>query len=496
MPDHDQSLDMLRDLRDVGVTPPRAEVLHARVSSAIAEETERESESRHGGLDGRAPGRSTSERLGGPRSRFRGARLAGGLAPVFGVLVVVLVVAVFLALRGSGPGRTAPSHATAHSRGSVELVYQGLPSPQAPVVTRAALERTVEIMRVRLSALGIGAAHVSVTGGNQITVRLPNARGTARAEQEVGTTAQLLFYDWEANVLTPNGKTVASQLQAQDPTAIEVSQGSGSLTSGSPGAGSIGLYQAVLLASRQPYWASTANSRITTQYWEFGAPGSDACATAARDQGTVPVAGQHCLLSGPDDSLNDLDQGLPNGVTTSRGQVLAIPRGWVVVEATQANFSHPTPISDPSAEFFVLKDDIALRGSEITNPQQSTDPNTGKPDITFGFSSNGETDFQDLTATAARRGALVSGLGQSLEQHFAVALGGESSQLITVPSIDYKQYPDGINGDNSADISGNFTIASARNLVNELRLGALPLNLKLICAGTPATQPCHSPPTR
>jgi SecD/SecF fusion protein len=496
MPDRDQSLDMLRELRDVGVSPPRPEVLHGRVSSAIAEEIDRESRPRDGGLNGSSPGTPKSERFGGTRPRLRRARLAGGVAPVVGALVVALVVAVFFGLRGSGPSSTAPSHGTGHSRGLVELVYQGLPSPQAPVVTRAALERTVKIIRVRLGALGIGGAHVAVSGGNQIMVRLPNARETAAAEVEVGTTAQLLVYDWEANVLTPNGKPVASQLQAQDPGAITISQGSGSLQPGSPGADSMGLYQAVQLASKQPYWASSANVRITTQYWEFGAPGSAACATAAKDLGTAPVAGVHCVLSGPDDNLSDLDSGLPGGVSASAGQVLAIPRGWIVVQAIPSSFAHPTPITEPHAQFFVLKDDVALRGSDITNPRQSTDPNTGTPEITFGFSSKGRTEFHNLTAAIARRGALVSGPGQSLNQHFAVALGGETDQLITVPYIDYQQYPAGINGDNRADISGSFTITSAQNLVNELRLGALPLNLKLICAGAPATTPCHSPSLR
>lgn len=63
--------------------------------------------------------------------------------------------------------------------------------------------------------------------------------------------------------------------------------------------------------------------------------------------------------------------------------------------------------------------------------------------------------------------------------------------LITVPFIDYTQYPDGVNGDNGGDISGSFTISSARDLANELRLGSLPLNLKLICEGAPATTLCH-----
>ena len=397
------------------------------------------------------------------------------------LLVIGLVLGSLVVIAGI-PGVAKPKKTVLglDLKGGVELVYEGLPSAQSGV-TPASLQRAVDIMRNRVDQLGVAEPEIQTSGGNEITVGLPNVSDTSRAEAEVGTTAQLYFYDWEANAITPNGKSVASQLQSQDPTAITISQGSGSSAGpGEPGAGSMGLYQAVDLASKQPYWASSSNSRITSEYWMFGAPGSAACATAAHDQGTVPVAGEHCLLSGPDDNLDDLESGLPAGVSASEGQVLVIPRGWVVVQAVPESFSHPTPIGDPSAQFFVLKDDVALRGSDITNPQESTDPNSGEPDVTFGFSSKGKSEFQNVTAQIARRGALVSGLGQSLEQHFAVALGGETNQLITVPYIDYKQYPDGINGDNGADISGSFTINSATDLANELRLGALPINLKLI----------------
>lgn len=497
MPDRDPTLDLLRELRDVGVTPPRAPDLHARVSSAITEEIEREQHPGRSGLNGSSAGRSAAQRFGGGSRRGGFARLASGLVPVVGVLVVVLVVAVFLALRGSGPSSTAPNHGSvASSHGSVELVYLAEPSALAPVVTRVALERTVDVMRERLRALGIGGAHVSLSGTNEITVVLPNVRNTAQAERKLGTTAQLAFYDWEANALTPNGKTVASQLVSHNPnTAIETSQGSGPMPPGSPGAGSMALYPAVQLASKQHGWASSGNSRTGAQYWMFGSPGSAACLAVARDQGTVPIAGQHCLLSGPDDNLTDLRAGLPSGVSASGGQTLTVPRGWVVLQAISADFSHPTPIgylspiASASAQFYVLRDNIALRGSDITDPQESTDPNTGTPVITFGFNSKGKAAFQNVTAAIARRGELVSGLGQAVNQHFAVAL---DNQLITVPLIDYKQYPHGINGDNGGDISGGFTKTSAQDLANELRLGAVPLNLKLICQGSPATTPCHA----
>jgi preprotein translocase subunit SecD len=364
------------------------------------------------------------------------------------------------------------------------------PSAQEPVVTRGALERTVGVIRERLRALGIGVARVSVSHANEIAVALPNAGSTARAEREVGITAQLSFYDWEANALTPNGRTVASQLLVQDPTAMKISQGSGSGPSGSPGEGSMPLYEAVKLASKLPYRASPANSRIGSQYWLFGAPGSAACAAAARDQGKAPFVGEHCLLSGPDAKVNDLKAGLPAGVSVSEGQILTVRRGTVVLQAIPASFADPVPIGDPNAQFFVLRDNVALGSSDITNPQQSTDAGTGTPKVTFGFTSKGKTEYQNLTAQVTHRGELASGAGQTLNQHFAVAL---DNQLITVPLVDFKLFPYGISGDVGADITGSFTSSSAQDLANELRFGALPLNLKLICNGAPSTALCHRP---
>ncbi len=241
------------------------------------------------------------------------------------LLVIGLVLGSLVVIAGI-PGAVKPKKTVLglDLKGGVQLVYQGLPSAQTPTVTADALQRAVDIMRSRVDQLGVAEPEIQTSGNNQITVGLPNVSDTARAEQEVGATAQLYFYDWEANAITPNGKTVASQIQGQDPTALEISQGSSStsatgLAPGQPGAGSMGLYQAVQLASKQPYWSSKTNSRLGTQYWMFGAPGSAACATAARDAGTVAVAGQHCLLSGPDDSVSDLDAGLPNGVSASEG---------------------------------------------------------------------------------------------------------------------------------------------------------------------------------
>jgi SecD/SecF fusion protein len=396
------------------------------------------------------------------------------LAPAIGILIVIAVGAVFLSVHGRKPSSSA-------SGGRLVLVFRAEPTSQVPVLDSAAMSRALAAMRQRLHAVFPGA-QVSLAGKDLI-VRV--AGTNARAIQEVGTTARLLFYDWEANLLLPNGKTVASLGPAlsTNQDALALSQGP-QAAPGSPGAGSVNLYDAVKLASKQPALSDAAClaancARGGAQYYIFGAPGSTACTVAGKALGYTPVPGEHCLVSGPDSgptALQDVYNGIPQGVPRSQVQLLTVPQGTVVLQATPASFAHPPKIFDPSAQFYVLKDHVALFGNDITNPRQSTDQ-SGAPDVSFGFTSHGKNAFQNVTATISRRGQLISGIGQHYNQHFAVAL---DQLLITVPSIDYRTYPDGIPGDTGGDITGGFTSTSANDLAEQLRVGALPVNLKLI----------------
>ena len=234
------------------------------------------------------------------------------------LLVAGLILASLVVIAGI-PGTTKPQKTRLglDLKGGVELVYQGQPTAQTPKVTPDALSRAVDIMRQRVDQLGVSEPEIQTTGGNQITVGLPNVSNTARAEKLVGTTARLAFYDWEANALTPDGKTVASQLQVQNPDAQAISQGT-SQPPGNPGSGSMHLYDAVKLASKQTPEPAPDNARNGPLYFMFGKPGSAACAAAAKAANEPVTVGQRCLLSGPNDTKQDLLQGLPTGVTRIR----------------------------------------------------------------------------------------------------------------------------------------------------------------------------------
>ena len=90
-------------------------------------------------------------------------------------------------------------------KGGVELVYKAEKTAESPV-NPGALQRAVDVMNNRVNQLGVAQPQITTEGKNLIDVQLPDVKNVAQAEKAVGTTAQLFFYDWEANVLNPSGQ--------------------------------------------------------------------------------------------------------------------------------------------------------------------------------------------------------------------------------------------------------------------------------------------------
>ncbi len=307
----------------------------------------------------------------------------------------------------------------------------------------------------------------------------------AQAEQEVGTTAQLFFYDWEANALTPTGQTAASGLPAQDTSAPGDQPGrrrrAGKQQHGRrcheflPGSGA-GVETA--LREEQP------KLRAGSEYFMFGAPGSSACKAQAAANKTKLQAGLHCFVAGPlqvatntprATAIQQLEQGVPKAQTAG-AQVLVVKQGTVVLQASPNNFAKWPKFGSPSAGYYVLHDNVALFGNEITNPQQSTDQN-GEPDVTFGFTGNGGSAFQKVTYQIAQRGALAQIGSEKLFQHSRWRL---TTSLSPCRRSTTPQFSQGIPSGGGSEITGGFTVTSAQQLATQLRLGALPIKLKQI----------------
>src|SRR3954454_2815894 len=120
---------------------------------------------------------------------------------VFGLLAASLVVIA-----------TKPTKLGLDLQGGVQLVYEGQPTPQQPKVDQQALDRALQIMRQRVDAFGVAEPELQLLGRRQIEVNLPGVADADRAAQQVGSTAQLFFYDWEANILDDSCRTNPDQI--------------------------------------------------------------------------------------------------------------------------------------------------------------------------------------------------------------------------------------------------------------------------------------------
>ncbi len=375
------------------------------------------------------------------------------------LLVVGLVIASVAAIT------TMKTRLGLDLKGGVELVYQGKPTPQSKV-TPESLERAIDIMRTRVDQLGVAQPEIQRSGGDEIDVALPDVSNATRAQEEVGRTAQLQFYDWEPNVIGPNGQKAGASEGTV--TGDSTSTGAGGVTAGLP------EYQAVLRAAKR---APILRRADTT--WGPGCTPAQVKECIYGSWYLLDTAHEK-VVRGPEETEHNLYSDLPKQPAGAKLKAVRVNPGTVLVQAHPVE-SAAGKISNPSPNsWYVLNDEPVLSGSDITNPTQSNDESTGQPDVTFGFDSHGKTVFERVTKAIAHRGQEAQLPGISHEaalQHFAVVLDG---QLITVPSIDFNKYPEGIDASTGSEISGGFTLTSAQNLANELQSGALPIKLVLI----------------
>lgn len=128
-----------------------------------------------------------------------------------------------------------------------------------------------------------------------------------------------------------------------------------------------------------------------------------------------------------------------------------------------AMLAHPYPGSDARAE--IVDRRPSLTGERLTRANPSTDSQTGEFVLSFQFDSQGARQFCSLTR-------------DHIGQRFAVLL---DNQVLTAPRVNEPICK------GSAQISGNFTAQSVRDLANLLRAGALPAPLRIVERG-PAQQ--------
>jgi SecD/SecF fusion protein len=360
-------------------------------------------------------------------------------------------------------------------QGGLELVYQGQPTGTATSVSGEDIDDSINIIEQRVNGLGVTESEVARLGTDQITVSLPGVEDTERAAEQVGTTAQLYFYDWEPNLVGP--ERVIGARPGQEPPAAALKASEKRWKDAGRNATSAEnqrlivsgayptAYEAALLASEQEPNTDCSNCSVAKpRYYLF--------------EKDAP----HKMLAGPELEKQDLYRSPTGEEIPKDGIVVEVPAGFILVSELPVDESGKT---DETAQpgWYALKDDPALNGNEITNPEQAYGQ-FNEPIVKFEFTDKGRDAFHEVTRQIAQRGQ-ASAIGPvgaeeaaALSGHFSVVLDNE---VKTRPIINFAENPDGIDGRSGAQISGGFnTVGEAQELATTLQIGALPITLKLI----------------
>src|SRR3954463_8752364 len=429
---------------------------------------------------------------------------------ILGLVLVALVLALLVVIPGTPLSKQ--TRLGLDLKGGVELIYQGRPTPKVPKVTPQAITDAIETIRKRTAARGVSEPEIQRAGSDQISIGLPAVKNAARAEQQVGTTAQLQFYDWEPNLLPPNQAnptrsiyTAAQTASKQKPRAeaVDIPPGGPSAavkkqfgndqkkieqyydqkndTAGDkyylfgPGKGvARKLIPPGQVGQQAGAAAQQAAANEATQFYESCSEIADDyegthATRAPRGHGSgKPAKGTACPATLQ--SLGD------KGVGPAPGSlVVKVPRGIVVLKTEEGCGG------GAGVGYCTLEDDSELSGSDLKDPKQAFDPQTNEPIVTFNFTDKGRAAFARATKREANRGAQIlrpPGTDiRSTFQTFAITL---DNQLVSRATVDYQQNPEGIPGDTGAEINGIGDIQQTQDPAQNLRSGALPIALKLI----------------
>jgi SecD/SecF fusion protein len=362
-----------------------------------------------------------------------------------GLIVAGLLGVALLAIPGS-PIQQSPTLGL-DLQGGLEVTLEAVPE-QGQELTQADLDRSVEILRNRVDKLGVSEPEIRTQGDNQIVIDLPGVENPEQVIGILGQTAQLELYDLEANLVRPS--IDAQRFPVATPSIYELLAGQ----------------QALVEEGESDAW--------------------------------YLFDGQKRLRAGPVANRDALLQSQPVEKAGNRGE---LPDGWrifgvpprtTILECGIGEVVCPgVNVENPQRNYFYLirytpnasdPDEVVpeMRGDDLNlaGTQSDFDTTTGQPIVLMQFTDDGADKFGAITAEIARRGRQSSNLlGQDVNHHFAIVLDRE---IKSWPTIDWREYPNGIRGSNGAQITGIGDIGEAQDLALVLQTGALPVTFRTL----------------
>ncbi|WP_328478591.1 protein translocase subunit SecD [Actinoplanes sp. NBC_00393] len=416
---------------------------------------------------------------------------------VLGLVFVVLYLAVFFAggAKGSFTDRLEPKLGL-DLVGGTQATY--IASQQGGVPTQEAMKTAQEIIESRVNALGVSEAEVVIQGNNTIVVSLA---GEAEDQlKDLSQAANMRFRlltgvtgDVAATAVNPPAPTPSASgaaPSASAPAAAPSASGAAPAATAKPSASTGGQGGGAPAPSGEPSPAASAPAAAPSEPAAAPAPlSADNKKLLADVEKKIGAKAWTAAekLTAPVDLSTDTKAGLPfkEFSTLSGAEVNVLPAKMQynvpTISCDQLNQRPNGAIDDPNAEVVacysgakVLLDKAEVIGDDIADATPQLDQTTGQWVVSLDFKSAGQSKWTELTRKAFNATSAdpcytaATQIGAS--QHCAVAVVLDK-EVISAPEIQ------GVLSGQS-QITGDFNAATAKELADKLKFGAIPVNFE------------------
>ena len=326
-------------------------------------------------------------------------------------------------------------------QGGLEIVLEAKPPPERKL-TDEDISRSVSIIRDRIDKLGVSETEVRKQGNNQIAVQIPGVTDPERAAEIIGKTAQLELYKLEGNLISPSRNAQGDPVQGAS------------------------IFN--LLASHQSQIKSDKDAR---EWYLFNE--------------------KKKRVAGPRDTKAELlnvkqvkDRLGPGGKLPKGWKYMGVPQKATILTCGTTERYCPGVGENPDRDYYYLlryqpRDkenpvpEMTGEDLKLSGTRQDYDSRTGEAIVLMDFTDKGADKFHDVTKDIVESSRFRSsqGRGKVLDS-FAIVLDG---RIKSAPTVDPDENPDGISGDNGAQITGIGDVGEAKDLALVLQTGALPI---------------------
>jgi SecD/SecF fusion protein len=375
------------------------------------------------------------------------------------ILLLVILLAVGGVIYIAVP--SSPGHKSARQgldlQGGLEVVLKAVP-PKGQKVDAGRMGIAQNIMRNRVDKLGVSEPEVRRQGTDQIVIQLAGVHDPRAAASLIGKTAQLEFYDLEADLAGPSKSVATSGQPVASPNVYTLLAGQQALVKDK------GANEWYLLdRDSKKVIAGPATSRDAlletkpAKRLKITAESLKSSAGASRSLQAAP----------PKAKANARDK--PSYV------VFGVPKKTAVVSCGTDAVACPGVNTTPTSRtWYLFKFDpdnpegppeLTGKDMRLSGTRADLDPSRG-PVVLMEFTGQGSKKFQRITRGLYNRGNLLGA-----PQHFAIVLDRE---IKSFPQIDPNDssLSNGISG--NAQITGLSSFSEAKNLALVLQTGSLP----------------------